>query len=83
MTFENFEKAKTIKHKLDIASSNRVTLRELADIAIKYPLLSHPYRLRVNDDPNKEIKVSPDFMAMAIKYYEQELQTLNDEFDSL
>lgn len=83
MTFENFEKAQAIKHKLSIASANLVTLRELEDIAIKYPLLSHPYRLRVNDDPNKEIRVSSDFIAMAIKYYEQEVQALNDAFDAL
>lgn len=83
MTFENFEKAQAIKHKLSIASANLVALRELEDIAIKYPLLPHPYRLRVNDDPNKEIRVSSDFITMAIKYYEQEVQALNDAFDAL
>ena len=83
MTYEDFEKAKLIQHKVGVASGNLVTLRHIADIALKYPLLQRSYKIKVNDDPSLEMIVDPEFIGMAIEYYEQEIETLNEQFAAL
>ena len=83
MTFADFEEAKRIQHKVGIASGNLVALRRIAYAAVKYPLLHRSYKLRVDDDPNLELLVDSDVFAMMIKYYEQEVKTLNEQFAAL
>ena len=83
MTFADFEEAKRIQHKVGIASGNLVALRRIADTAVKYPLSRRSYKLRVDDDPNLELLVDADVFAMMIKYYEQEVKTLNEQFAAL
>lgn len=82
MTFEDFEKAKLIQHKICVASSNLNVLRDAADIAYKYPT-QRSYIIRINNDSYRELDVDLEFIEMAIEYYEEEICELEAQFEAL
>ena len=83
MTFQDFEKAKVIDHKIGIDSGNLIALRRVADDAYGRPTSQPAYRLNVDSNPNLSILVDLDFIEMAIEYYEQDIKTLNEQFAAL
>ena len=82
MTYEEFEQAKRIIHRIALASKNLDTLRDAADIAYKYPT-QRSYTIRINNDVSRELDVDLDFIEKAIEYYEQEIETLDKQFEEL
>lgn len=83
MTFEDFEKAKIIDHKIGIAAGNLVALRRITENAYGHPFSQHSYRIKVDDSPSSEMLVDLDFIEMVIEYYEREIKTLNEQFEAL
>jgi hypothetical protein len=82
MTFEDFEKAKRIQHRIAIASKNLDILREAADIAYKYPT-QRSYTIRINNDSYRELDVDLELIEMAIEYYDEEIYELEAQFAAL
>ena len=82
MTYEDFEEAKRIIHRIGIASGNLNVLREAADIAYKYPT-KRSYTIRINNDSQRELNVDLEFIEMAIEYYDEEICELEAQFESL
>ena len=83
MTLEDFEKAKVIQHKINIASRNLVLLREADDLVYKYPTAQRTYTIRINNDPSQELEVDLEFIEMAIEYYDEEIYELEAQFAAL
>jgi hypothetical protein len=83
MTIADFEKAKAIQHRLGVINENLIALREIDYDMYSHPLQQNSYKLKVDGSSSLEMFVDPDFIEMAIKYYEQEIVALNEQFDAL
>ena len=81
MTLEDFEKAKVIQSKLDTINSNYEVLERLVRRAYSCFSTNTTFTFLVFDD--EKLVVDLKFLEMAQKYYEQQAETLNDEFDAL
>lgn len=81
MTLEDFEKAKAIQSKLDTISSNYEALERLERRAYSCFSSNTTFTVIVCDD--EKLIVDLKFIEMAMRYYEQQSEMLNNEFEVL
>jgi hypothetical protein len=81
MTLEDFEKAKVIQSKLDTIAANYETIERLIRRTYACFATSAEFTFLVFDD--EKLVVDLKFLEMAQKYYEQQAEILNDEFEAL
>ena len=81
MTLADFERAKVIQNKLDTINSNYEALERLERRTYSCFSPNATFTLIACDD--EKLVVDLKFIEMAIRYYEQEAEKLNDEFEAL
>ena len=83
MTLSDFEKAKVLRDKIDVAIANVTTLTQIQHDAYAYPFTQHKYNIVFNENEELEITTDLNFVEMTLEYFEREIEMLEKQFKEL
>lgn len=83
MTLSDFEKAKVLRHKINVDIANITTLTTIINDAYARPLTQHKYDIVFNENEELEIITDLNFVEMALEYFEREIEMLEKQFKEL